>query len=198
MIIIGLTGSLAMGKTTIAAMFKNQGCPIFDADKEVHKLYQTGGKAAATISTHYPDVMIGGSVDRQLLAAKISKDATVLPKIEKIVHPLVHSLEKQFVLNHQQAGMKIIVLDIPLLFEADRTDDVDFIVVVSASPERQKKRALARPGMTEKKLDLILSRQLPDKEKRARADYIIDTSVSLKETLEQVKTLITKLELLKK
>lgn len=188
--IIGLTGSIAMGKSTTAGMFEKLGCPVFDADKAVHKLYQKDGQAAVKIAKLFPNVMVDGAVDRKALAAKIGRDKTVLPRIEKIVHPLVHKLEKQFIANNNQADVELMLLDIPLLFEANRTKDVDVVVVVSATTEQQRARALQRPGMTLKKLNLILARQLPDEEKRSKADYVIDTSTSLEDTFNQVKALI--------
>jgi len=193
--IIGLTGSIAMGKTTTADMFKKLGNPVFNADEAVHSLYKKGGKAAKEIAKILPDVIVDGAVDRKMLADTIAKDKLVLPRIEKIVHPMVHVLEQQFISKHMTAGTRLIILDIPLLFEAGRQSDVDVVVVVSTSSDIQKKRALARLGMTESKLKIILGRQLPDKEKRARADFIIDTGISLENTLEQVKKLVQKLSL---
>lgn len=193
--IVGLTGSIAMGKTTTAKMFEKLGCPVFDADKAVHGLYQQDGRAALEIAKIFPDVMNNGTVDRSTLAAKIALDKTVLPRIEQIVHPLVHKLEKEFISHNIDAGTEIVLLDIPLLFEAGRTKDVDIIVVVSTTIEQQRMRALQRPGMTLEKFNLILSRQLPDKEKCAKADYVIDTGKSLEETFNQVEDLVRKLTL---
>jgi len=191
--IVGLTGSIAMGKSTTTEMFEKLGYPVFDADKEVHKLYSNGGKAALEISLLFPDVIKKGAVDRTALAAKIAKNPKMLPQIEKIVHPMVEAAEKHFIAKQRKAGAELIIMDIPLLFEADRSKDVDVIVVVSASKKRQRQRALQRPDMTPEKLDLILSRQLPDEEKRARADFVIDTDRSFEDTLEQVKKLVKKL-----
>ncbi len=188
--IVGLTGSIAMGKSTTADMFEKLGYPVFDADKQVHRLYRKGGQAAKQIGQIFPDVMTDGAVNRQLLAAKISKNKTVLPRIEKIVHPMVRALEKQFISDRQKANSKLIILDIPLLFETGRVKDVDIVIVVSATEKQQRQRALQRPGMTREKLDVILARQMPDKEKRRRADYVINTDKSLEDTFEQVKTLI--------
>ncbi len=184
-----------MGKSTTANMFANLGCPVFDADKEVHALYQRGGRAAKEITANFPEVIVKGSVDRRLLSALISKDKTVLPRVEKIVHPMIRSLEDQFINGHKKAGTQIVVLDIPLLFEAERTNDVDVIVVVSANEKLQRERAMQRPGMTAEKLDMILGRQMSDKEKRSRADYVIYTDKSLEDTFEQVKNLVGKLKL---
>ncbi len=192
--ILGLTGSIAMGKSTTADMFKKLGCPVFDADRAVHKLYDVGGEAAREIGRIYPDLIDNGMVNRPALVEKIAKEKTVLSRIEKIVHPMVRSLEKQFVSMQNKLGKKIIVLDIPLLFESDRTQDVDVVVVVSTTPDIQLERAMARPAMTAEKLDMILSRQTPDKEKRDRADYVIDTSKSFADTFNQVKALVKKLD----
>ncbi len=182
-----------MGKSTTANMFEKLGYPVFDADKQVHKLYRKGGQAVRQIAQIFPDVITNGAVNRQLLAAKISKDKTVLPRIEKIVHPMVRSLEKQFVSDQQKANSKLIILDIPLLFETGRTKDVDIIIVVSATEKQQRQRALQRPGMTQEKLDVILARQMPDKEKQRQADYVINTDKSLEDTFGQVKKLVVKL-----
>jgi len=192
--IIGLTGSIAMGKSATADMFRQLKIPVFDADQAVHQLYAKGGEAAIKIAELYPDVMLNGAVDRSRLASKIANDETVLPEIEKIVHPMVGALEKQFISTHQKAGTKLIVMDIPLLFEAGRTEDVDIIVVVSATLQQQRERALKRPGMTAEKLDFILARQMPDDQKRARADYVIKTDISLEDTFEQVKDMVRELD----
>jgi len=192
--IIGLTGSIAMGKSATSDMFQKLGYPVFDADSAVHKLYANGGEAAKQIAAIYPDVMDEGAVDRKLLAQKIADDETVLPQIEKMVHPLVGALEKAFITKHQKAGTKLIIMDIPLLFEAGRQGDVDIIVVVSAPAALQRQRALQRPGMTAEKLEYIIARQLPDEEKRARADYVIKTDISLENAFEQVKSIVRELD----
>ena len=192
--IIGLTGSIAMGKSATSAMFKKLGYPVFDADGAVHKLYDKGGEAALQIAQLFPDVMQDGVVDRKRLSQKIASDETVFPQIEKIVHPLVWLLEKEFISTHKQAGSKLIIIDNPLLFEANRIEEVDIIVVVSAPLTVQRQRALQRPGMTPEKLDLIIARQLPDEEKRARADYVIETDISLENAFEQVKKMVKELD----
>lgn len=192
--IVGLTGSIAMGKTATAEMFRKLGYPVFDADAAVHDLYAKGGEGAKKIKQYYPDVIEDGAVNRGLLVKKISENKEMLSHIEKIIHPLVGALEKDFVAKHKEKGIKLIIMDIPLLFEAGRTKDVDLIVVVSASPEIQRQRAMQRSGMTEKKLDLIIARQLPDKEKRARADHVIDTSISLDDAFKQVKLIVKQLD----
>ena len=192
--IIGLTGSIAMGKTATADMFRQLGYPVFDSDTAVHKLYAQGGEAAKEIAKIYPDVINKGAVDRKQLVDKIAKNPEVLARIEKIVHPLVGEMEKTFVSTQQKRDVKLIIMDIPLLFEADREKDVDKIIVVSAPPDIQEARALERPGMTIDKFKLIMSKQLPDNEKRQRADFVIDTGKSLEETFEQVKKLVAQLD----
>ena len=183
-----------MGKTSTAEMFRKLGYPVFDADASVHQLYKKGGKGAEEIALIFPDVIKDGAVNRQLLAEKIVVDNPVLPKIEKIIHPLVGSLEQAFIAEHKNLGAKLIVLDIPLLFEAGRTMDVDQIVVVSTSEKIQRQRALLRPGMTLEKLNAIIARQLPDSDKRVRADYVIDTTKSLEDAFNQIKLIVKDLD----
>lgn len=192
--ILGLTGSIAMGKTTTAEMFRKLGYPVFDADSAVHQLYAKNGAAAKIIQKLFPDVMHAGAVNRKVLAEKILKTPTVLATIENIVHPMVKTLEQKFISEHKTSGAQIIVLDIPLLFEVKRRGDVDKVLVVFATSEQQKARAMARPGMTEKKFKAIRSKQMSNDEKRLRADYVIDTSKSIDETLKQVKDLVAILD----
>lgn len=193
--IIGLTGSIAMGKSTVSDMFKKLGIPVFDSDKQVHKLYEKGGKAAEVVEKIYPDIMTKGTVDRNKLSKKISQDESILPTIENLVHPLVKEQQAIFIKTSKSSGNEIILLDIPLLFETGREDDVDIIVVVTASSQTQKKRALERPGMTKVKLEKLLSLQMPDSEKRSRADFVIDTDASLTQTSNQVAEIVFKLKL---
>jgi dephospho-CoA kinase len=185
MIVAGLTGSIAMGKTETAKMFAARGIPVFDSDAAVHELYARGGAAVAALSALVPEAISDGSVDRRMLASLVQADPALLQKIEAIVHPLVKARQADF-LAEADKHADIAVLDIPLLFETNREADVDVVIVVSATAELQRARALARPGMTADKLDFILSRQTPDAEKRARANYVIDTSVSLAETAREV------------
>jgi dephospho-CoA kinase len=189
MIVTGLTGSIAMGKTETAKMFAARGIPVFDSDAAVHELYARGGAAVAPLSALVPEVISDGSVDRRMLASLVQADPALLKKIEAIVHPLVKARQADF-LAEADKHADIAVLDIPLLFETNREADVDVVIVVSATAELQRARALARPGMTADKLDFILSRQTPDAEKRARANYVIDTSVSLAETAREVERVI--------
>lgn len=190
MITIGLTGSIAMGKSETAKMFAARGIPVFDSDAAVHELYGKGGDAVAAIAPLAPAAIVDNAVDRRQLAALVLADPALLKKIEAAVHPLVKARQKAFLREAEARGCDIAVLDIPLLFETAREADVDVIAVVSASPALQRERALTRAGMTAEKLDFILSRQLPDEQKRARADYVIDTSVSLEETAREVDRVI--------
>ncbi|MCA3554317.1 dephospho-CoA kinase [Aestuariivirga sp.] len=192
MIVAGLTGSIAMGKSETARMFAARGIPVFDSDAAVHALYAPGGAAVEPVRGLAPDAVVEGAVDRRKLATLIQADPALLKKIEDIVHPLVKERQAAFLAKTAQQA-DIAVLDIPLLFETRRETDVDVVIVVTAKPELQRKRALARAGMTTEKLDFILSRQLSDAEKRARADYVIDTSGSLAETGFEVDQVIASL-----
>lgn len=189
MIVAGLTGSIAMGKSETAKMFAARGIPVFDSDAAVHALYAAGGEAVEPLRHLAPDAVVEGSVDRSKLAALVQADPGLLKRVEAAVHPLVRARQEAF-LSDAQKRADIAVLDIPLLFETGREKDVDVIIVVSAHSDLQRSRALARPGMTTEKLDFILSRQMPDAEKRARADYVIDTSVSLDATAREVEQVI--------
>ena len=189
MIVAGLTGSIAMGKSETAKMFMARGIPVFDSDAAVHKLYTRGGAAVAPLSALASEAIIDGSVNRRKLADLVQADPDLLKQIEAVVHPLVKARQAEF-LADAKTHADMAVLDIPLLFETGREADVDVVIVVSATPELQRARALARAGMTTDKLDFILSRQMTDAEKRARADYVIDTSVSLAETAREVDRVI--------
>lgn len=177
MIVLGLTGSIGMGKSTTAAMFREAGVPVHDSDEAVHRLYS--GAAAPLIEARFPGVVVDGTVDRTRLAAAVLGDKAALRDLEAIVHPLVRADADAFLARNRSAKTPIIVLDIPLLFETGGEHRVDRIVVVTAPAEVQRERVLARPGMTEAKLAAILARQTPDAEKRARADFVIDTSRGL-------------------
>jgi dephospho-CoA kinase len=174
MFILGLTGSLGMGKSTTARFFAEEGVPVHDADAVVHRLYD--GEAAAAIETAFPGTTAGGKVDRDKLAARVLGDSTALKRLEAIVHPLVQEAERRLLAEAESRGEKVAVLDIPLLFETGGEERVDAVVVVSAPPDVQRSRALERPGMTVDKLDAILAKQMPDDEKRRRADFVVDTS----------------------
>jgi dephospho-CoA kinase len=190
LIVAGLTGSIAMGKSETARMFAAQGIPVFDSDAAVHALYEKGGGAVAAIGSIAPAAIVQGSVDRRKLAELIQAQPALLPRIESAVHPLVQKMQAQFLADAAAAGADIALLDVPLLFEMGREKDVDVVIVVSAGERLQRERALSRPGMTVEKLDFIVSRQLPDEQKRAQADYVIDTSSSLADTAREVERVI--------
>ena len=186
MIVVGLTGSIAMGKSQTASMFEELGIPVFDSDSAVHRLYAEGGEAIPEIGRLFPQAFSSGKVDRQILSKCVLGNAELLGQLEQIVHPLVRKHQRQFIDSCVREGHTIAVLDIPLLLESERRPEVDRIVVVSAPADMQRERALARPGMTEEKLDLILSRQMPDSHKRALADFVVDTSMGLDHARAQV------------
>jgi dephospho-CoA kinase len=184
MIKIGLTGSIAMGKSEVARILAEQGLPVFDADKEVHKLYDSA-EGAALLKPDVPDAIRGGKVDRGLLTQIVMKDKHQLNKLENIVHAEIAARREIFTFASQSKGHSIIIYDIPLLFEKTMEKSVDVSVVVSSPEAQQRKRALARPGMTPEKLDMILQRQMPDHEKRKRADYVIENDGTLEQLAER-------------
>ena len=184
MFILGLTGSLGMGKTTTAGFFAEAGVPVHDADAAVHRLYE--GEAAAAIEAAFPGTTANGKVDRAKLSQRVLEDPQALPRLEALIHPLVRESTARFLAEAERQGAKIAVLDIPLLFETGGDRRVDAIVVVSAPQDVQRARVLARPGMTAAKLDTILARQLADAEKRRRADFVVDTSRGFEAARAQV------------
>lgn len=188
MFILGLTGSLGMGKSTTARFFAEEGVPVHDADAVVHRLYD--GEAAAAIEAAFPGTTVGGKVDRDKLAARVLGDAAALKRLEAIVHPLVQEAERRLLAEAQARGETVAVLDIPLLFETGGQNRVDAVVVVSAPPEVQRSRALERPGMTVDKLDAILAKQMPDHEKQRRADFVVDTSRGFEAARAQVRAIL--------
>ncbi|MBL8543862.1 MAG: dephospho-CoA kinase [Hyphomonadaceae bacterium] len=190
MIIIGLTGSIGMGKSTVAKMFVEEGAPVFDSDAAVHALYAPGGAAVAPVEAAFAGVTKDGAIDRDALSKRVLGDASAIKQLEQIVHPLVRQAQMQFLQSNRDAGTPVVVLDIPLLFEGGGAALVDKTVVVSAPAEAQRARVLARPGMTAEKFESILARQVPDAEKRARADFVIDTGVSLEETRREVRAVL--------
>ncbi|MEK9968626.1 MAG: dephospho-CoA kinase [Ferrovibrio sp.] len=194
MLKIGLTGSIGMGKTTVAKMFAARGIPVFDADAAVHGLYDRGGAAVAPVGAAFPGAVKDGAVDRAALSALVVGKPAEIKKLEAIVHPLVGRVREDFLKSAEARGEPMVVLEIQMLLEGSSAKTLDCIVVVSAPEAMQRDRALARPGMTEAKLAGILSNQMPDAEKRARADYVIDTGVSLAETEQQVAALIAELK----
>jgi dephospho-CoA kinase len=173
--VLGLTGSIGMGKSTTAAMFRDEGVPVWDADAAVHRLYARGGAAVPAVAALCPQAVVGGAVDRGRLKDWIAADPDALRRLEAAVHPLVAADRRAFLDKAARDGARVVVLDIPLLFETGADREVDATVVVSAPADIQRDRVLARPGMSEAQLDLILARQTPDAEKRARATHVIGT-----------------------
>lgn len=190
-VILGLTGSIGMGKSTVAAMFEAAGVPVFDADAEVRRLQGPGGALLPAIETAFPGSTGADGVLRDELGARVFGDREALARLEAIVHPAVAARRHAFMIEH--AGEPLVVFDIPLLFEKGGWEQVDAVAVVSAPATVQRARVLARPGMTPEKFARILSLQVPDAEKRARADYLIDTGTTLHATEEAVKALIARL-----
>ena len=188
MFVLGLTGSLGMGKSTTARFFAEAGVPVHDADAAVHRLYE--GEAVAAIEAAFPGTTGDGKVDRTRLAARVLGDAAALKRLEAIVHPLVRKAEQQLLEEARARGEPVAVLDIPLLFETGGARRVDAVVVVTAPPDVQRARVLERPGMTMEKLDSILAKQIPDEEKRRRADFVVDTSQGFEAARAQVRAIL--------
>jgi dephospho-CoA kinase len=188
MFILGLTGSIGMGKSTTADFFRKHGAPVHDADAAVHKLY--AGPAASLVEAAFPGVAAKGSVDRALLGSRVIGNAEEMRRLEAIVHPLVRAEERSFLERAERARAPVVVLDIPLLFETGGDARVDAVVVVSASPDVQRARVMARPGMTEEKYAAILEKQLPDAEKRRRAHFIVDSGRGLLAAERQVSDIL--------
>ncbi|MGR3498938.1 MAG: dephospho-CoA kinase [Limimaricola soesokkakensis] len=186
---LGLTGSIGMGKSTTARMFADEGLPVWDADAAVHRLYGRGGAAVAPIGAAFPNAVIDGAVSRPALKEIIAADPEALPRIEAIVHPLVQADREAFVAAQ---SADIVVLDVPLLYETGGAAEMDAVVVVSAPAETQAARVLARPGMTRPQFEAILARQMPDVEKRAKADYLIETT-SLEAARQGVREVIARI-----
>jgi dephospho-CoA kinase len=192
MISAGLTGSIATGKSEVAKLFSIAGIPVFDSDVAVHDLYD---KKTTTdlLGKAFPEVIVGGKIDRQRLGQRVLSSPGDLKKLESLIHPLVRKKRKDFITHWRKQNCLLVVLDIPLLFETGQDKEVDYAIVVSASEDVQRKRAMARPGMTEDKFAHILARQMPDAEKRRRADFIIENSGSLENLRIQVDALSRKL-----
>ena len=191
MLVIGLTGSIGMGKTTAAQRFAANGIPVFDADTEVHRLYE--GEAVPIIEEAFPGTTKNGKVDRSALAAALMEDNKAMSRLEAIVHPLVRAARTDFLTRHVREGTEMVVLEIPLLFETGAEKHTDVSVVVSAPAEVQRERVLERPGMSAAKLDALLANQMPDTEKRERADFVVDTNRSLEETALEIDRIIESL-----
>ena len=194
MLLVGLTGSIGMGKSKSAELFEAEGLPVYDADASVHALYEKGGAAVAPLSEHFPEAIKDGAVDRTILGKLVLHDGEMLQKLESIVHPLAGKMQKDFLETQEAAGKKAVILDIPLLLEKKAEGLVDVVVVVSTTPEVQKQRVLERPGMTEEKFHSILSKQMPDVEKREKADFVVDSTISLADAHSQIKDIISRLD----
>ncbi len=193
MIVLGLTGSVGMGKSTAAAAFRDAGVPVWDADAAVHRLYGPGAAGTAVISAIVPDAVGAGGVDRAVLRAALLAHPPLLPRVEAAIHPLAAADRADFLARARASGAPLAVCDVPLLFETGADSSCDTVLVVSAPPEIQRARVLARPGMTEAALAAILARQMPDAEKRARADRVIDTSRGIPAMTAEIHDLIAAL-----
>ena len=193
MYLIGLTGSIGMGKTQTAALFEAEGVPRYDADAAVHALYQKGGAAVAPIADLVPEAVVDGSVDRAILGQVVLKDAVKLKALEALVHPLAGQSQMVFLAEQEALGQAAVLLDIPLLFETGGQDYVDCVVVVSAPFEMQRARVLARPGMSEERFMDILAKQVPDEKKRALAEFIVDSSISVEDAQTQARAILAKI-----
>jgi len=191
MIVLGLTGSIGMGKSTTAKLFAEAGVPVHDSDEAVHRLY--AGPAAPLVEAAFPGTVKDGVVDRAALSRRVVADVAAIRQLEGIVHPLVRADADRFVARNRAAGTPLVVLDIPLLFETGGTNRVDKIAVVSAPAKVQRDRVLARPGMSAEKFEAILARQTPDAEKRRRADFVIDSSRGIEAAREQVHAIVREL-----
>ena len=188
MFVLGLTGSIGMGKSTTAAFFAEAGVPVHDSDAVVHRLYEAD--AVAPVEAAFPGVAVDGKIDRAKLAAQLIGKPDAIKRLEAIVHPLVRAATQRFTQEQAAKGARVILLDIPLLFETGGEKNVDAVVVVSSPPEVQRARVLGRPGMTVAKLDALLKRQMPDAEKRARAHFVVDTSRSFDSARAQVRGIL--------
>lgn len=190
MIVLGLTGSIGMGKSTTTAMFAEEGAMVWNADDAVHRLYASGGEAVGPVGQAFPGVVVDGSVDRTRLAEALGRDDQAFRRLEAIVHPLVLAGRQDDLAQAERSGVRLAVLDIPLLFETGGDAAVDAVVVVTADTETQAGRVLARPGMTRERLDVILARQMPDAEKRRRADFVVDTGEGLDAARARVREIV--------
>ncbi|GAB4362889.1 MAG: dephospho-CoA kinase [Kiloniellaceae bacterium] len=190
MLVIGLTGSIGMGKSTAAAMLRRLGLPVHDADAAVHRLMAQGGAAVAAVESAFPGVEQDGAIDRGLLGARVLQDDAAMKRLEAILHPLVRAEARRFLAKQARQRRPLAVLDIPLLFETGGDRLCDAVIVVSAPPYIQRARVLRRPGMTEAKFQAILRRQLPDAEKRRRADFVVQTGLNKAHSLRQLATIV--------
>ncbi|MAZ03450.1 MAG: dephospho-CoA kinase [Sneathiella sp.] len=194
MLLLGLTGSIGMGKSTVGKMFRKLGIPVYDADAEIHKLYAKGGAGVEPIRAVFPDAVVDDQVDRQRLSKIVVGNEEEIKKLEAVIHPLLSDGRAAFFEKAEAEGHHLVVLDIPLIFETGGEDRVHKIAVVSAPADVQRARVLDRPQMTAEKFEAILARQVDDAEKRERADFVIDTHRTMEETFEQVKALVKRLQ----
>ncbi len=190
MILVGLTGSIGMGKSTTSSMFAEEDVPVYDADAAVHEVYAPGGAAVEPMRALFADAVVDNAVDRTALSARVLKDPEALKRLERLVHPLLADHRTQFLVKAMKDGRPLVVFDVPLLFETGGDKGMAAVVVVSCPEALQRARVLSRPGMTEDKLAAILKRQIPDAEKRARADFIIETGRGLDDARAQVKSVL--------
>ena len=188
MIILGLTGSIGMGKSTTAKLFAEAGVPVYDADAAVHMLYE--GEAAPAIEAAFPGATVDGKVDRNRLSARVVHDPAAIKRLEQIVHPMLGASRQKFLRDAEQSGAPVAVVDVPLLFETGGEERVDAVVVVTTTPEIQRERILERPNMTDEKLDAILTRQMPDSEKQKRAHFVVDTSHGLDPVRKRIRDIL--------
>jgi len=191
MLILGLTGSIGMGKSTTAKLFAEAGVPVYDADAAVHKIYE--GEAAPAVEAAFPGTTVDGKVDRVRLSQRVLNDPAAIRQLEQIVHPMLGASRQKFLDDAGASGAPVVVMDIPLLFETGGEKRVDAVVVVTTTPEAQRERILARDNMTSEKLDAILARQLPDAEKRKRADFVVDTSHGLDPVRAAIRDILAKI-----
>jgi dephospho-CoA kinase len=189
MIILGLTGSIGMGKSTTAKLFAEAGVPVYDADATVHRLYE--GEAAAAIEAAFPGTTADGKVDRNRLSAQVVHDPAAIRRLEGIVHPMLGAYHQKFLHDAERSGVPVVVVDVPLLYETGGEKRVDAVVVVTTTPEIQRERVLARDNMSGERLDAILARQLPDAEKRKRADFVVDTSHGLDPVRARIRDILS-------
>lgn len=193
MLVLGLTGSIGMGKSTAAAMFARLGVPVHDSDASVHALFQAGGSAVAPVSRRFPEAIVNRAVNREQLGKIVFGDARALQDLEAIVHPLVRRERDRFLGLHRRAGRRAVLLDVPLLFETGGDGICDYVFVVSAPAFLQRQRVLARPGMTAERLSSILQKQMPDCEKRRRADYVLPSGLGQAVTMRAIKKALRQL-----
>jgi dephospho-CoA kinase len=195
MIVLGLTGSIGMGKSTAAAVLRRLGVPLYDADAEIHKMLGRGGSAVAAVEAAFPGVRSeDGAVDRRRLGARVFGKPEELRRLERILHPMVRAVERRWMALQRARGEKLVVLDIPLLFETDRIDRVDGVIVVSAPLRLQRERVMRRPGMTAERFAAVLASQLPDRGKRQRADFVVSTALSRAAAARQIAAIVRRVK----